>query len=305
MQRPSLTKFAWLSIGAAIVTILIKLAAFFITGSVSLLSDALEAGINLIAAIIALVALKIVEQPPDDMHAYGHDKVEYFSSGIEGTLILFAAAGIIFVSIGRLLDPQPLEQVGLGLVLATLASVINLVVGQIQIRAGKKYDSITLEADGHHLMSDVWTSVGVVIGLTVATLTGLYWLDPVIAIVVGLKIGWEGVRIFKRSMMGLMDSAIVPEEREKIEAILDHYQEEGITWHALRTRQSGARRFSSVHILMPASWTIQQAHDLSERLEADIHKAVPNTSVFTHMEPIDDPAAQRDIALKPLITKDT
>lgn len=257
----------------------------------------MEGGVNLIAAAVALVTLKIVERPPDDMHAYGHDKAEYFSSGIEGTLIVIAAAGISYTSVQRLLTPQPLEQPGLGLTLAVLASIINLVVGQILIRTGKKHDSITLEADGHHLMSDVWTSVGVVIGVTAAVLTGLIWLDPVIALLVGLKIGWEGIRIFKRSIMGLMDSAILSEEQGQIESILDRYRQSGIQWHALRTRQAGARRFVSVHVLVPGTWTIQRTHDLSERLEAEIRAIVPHVSIFTHFEPNDDPAALDDLAL--------
>jgi len=297
MTRPSLTKYAWLSIGAAVLTIFMKLAAYSVTGSVGLLSDALEGIVNLIAATVALVTLKIVERPPDDMHAYGHDKAEYFSSGIEGTLIIVAAASIIYTSVQRLLSPQPLEQPGLGLTLAVLASVINLVVGQILIRTGKKHDSITLEADGHHLMSDVWTSVGVVIGVTATVLTGLTWLDPVIALVVGLKIGWEGVRIFRRSTMGLMDSAIAPQERDQIRTILNQHQQQGIRWHAMRTRQAGARRFISVHILVPGTWTVQQAHDLSERLEAEIRAVAPYVSIFTHIEPNDDPAALNDLAL--------
>ncbi|KPK03459.1 MAG: hypothetical protein AMJ56_19080 [Anaerolineae bacterium SG8_19] len=297
MIRPSLTKFAWMSVGAAVVTIFMKLAAYWITGSVGLLSDALEGGVNLIAATVALVTLKIVERPPDDMHAYGHDKAEYFSSGIEGTLIVVAAGSIIYTSVQRLLAPQPLEQPGLGLTLAVLASVINLVIGQILIRTGKKHDSITLEADGHHLMSDVWTSVGVVIGVTAAVLTGLTWLDPVIALLVGLKIGWEGIRIFRRSTMGLMDSAIAPREQDQIETILNRYHQEGIQWHAMRTRQAGARRFISVHILVPGAWTVQQAHNLSERLEAEIRAVAPYISIFTHIEPKDDPAALNDLAL--------
>jgi cation diffusion facilitator family transporter len=297
MTRPSLTKFAWLSVGAAVVTIFMKLAAYWVTGSVGLLSDALEGGVNLIAAAVALVTLKIVERPPDDMHAYGHDKAEYFSSGIEGTLIVVAAASIVYTSVQRLFFPQPLDQPGLGLTLAVLASVINLVVGQILIRTGKKHDSITLEADGHHLMSDVWTSVGVVIGVTAAVLTGLTWLDPVIALVVGLKIGWEGVRIFRRSTMGLMDSAIAPREFDQIESILNRYQQEGLEWHAMRTRQAGARRFVSVHILVPGAWTVQQAHNLSERLEAEVRAVAPYVSIFTHIEPKGDPAALNDLAL--------
>ncbi len=296
-MRPSLTKFAWLSIGAAIITISMKLAAYSVTGSVGLLSDALEGVVNLIAASVVLITLKVVEQPPDDEHAYGHDKAEYFSSGIEGTLIIVAAGSIAYTSIQRLIYPHPLEQPSLGLALAALASVINLVVGQTLIRAGKKHHSITLEADGHHLMSDVWTSVGVVAGVTTAVVTGINWFDPIIALVMGMKIGWDGIRIFRRSAMGLMDSAIAPTEKIKIEVILNRYRQEGIDWHALRTRQSGARRFISMHLLVPGIWSVQKAHTLSERLETDIRRAVPRASVFTHIEPVDDPAALNDLSL--------
>ncbi len=296
-MRPSLQKFAWLSIAAAIITILLKLTAYAVTGSVGLLSDALEGGVNLVAAVVALATLKVVERPPDDEHAYGHDKAEYFSSGIEAGLIMIASLSIAYTSLSRLLDPHPLEQPGLGLALALLASLINLVVGQVQIRVGKKYQSITLEADGHHLMTDVWTSVGVVVGVSAAVFTGLNWLDPIVALLVGLKIGWDGFRILRRSAMGLMDSAIEPAEQQQVELILQKYETQGILWHALRTRQSGARRFISVHLLLPAAWTVQQAHDLSEHFEADIRQAVERASVFTHIEPLDDPASMRDVVL--------
>lgn len=297
MNRPSLTKFAWLSVGAAVVTILLKMGAYAVTGSVGLLSDALEGGVNLAAALVALATLKYVERPPDDSHAYGHDKAEYFSSGTEGTLILIAALSIGVTSVSRLLNPQPLEQPGLGLALAVVASLINLAVGQIQIRTGKKYDSITLEADGHHLMSDVWTSVGVVVGVSAAVLTGLIWLDAVIALAVGLKIGWEGIRIFWRSLRGLMDVPIAANEQAAVADVLNRYKTQGIEWHALRTRQAGARRFISVHLLFPAGWTIQQAHDLAEDLETDVCNAVDHANVFTHLEPLGDPVAMNDTAL--------
>lgn len=297
MNRPSLTKFAWLSVGAAVVTILLKAGAYAVTGSVGLLSDALEGGVNLAAALVALATLKYVERPPDSSHAYGHDKAEYFSSGIEGTLIVVAALSIAVTSISRLLNPQPLEQPGLGLALAVVASLINLVVGQIQIRTGKKYDSITLEADGHHLMSDVWTSVGVVVGVSAAVLTGLVWLDGVIALAVGLKIGWEGIHIFWRSLRGLMDSPIAADEQAAVAAVLKNYEARGIEWHALRTRQAGARRFISVHLLFPADWSIQQAHNLAEDFEDDVCRAVDHANVFTHLEPLGDPVAMNDTAL--------
>lgn len=294
VMRPSLIKYAWLSVGAAVLTIGIKFAAFLLTDSVGLLSDALEGIVNLVAGVVVLVTLKIVEQPPDEMHQYGHDKAEYFSSGIEGTLIVVAALMILWTSIRRLLNPAPLEQIELGLVLALIASGINLVVGQIQIRTGQKHDSITLEADGKHLMSDVWTSVGVVVGVALAGLTGLLWLDPLIAIAVGLKIGWEGLMIFKRSSQGLMDAAIASEEIAYVEAVLNKHCHNGIEWHALRTRQAGSRRFIDVHILVPGTWTIQQGHDLAEQVETDIRQQIAFCSVFTHVEPIDDPRAQAD-----------
>lgn len=296
-MRPSLLKYAWLSVGTAVLTIGIKYIAYLITGSVGLFSDALEGIVNLVAALVVLTTLKIVEQPPDETHPYGHDKAEYFSSGIEGTLIVIASLVILFTSVQRLLNPEPLEQVDLGLILALVASAINFFVGQLLIRTGKTYDSISIEADGKHLMSDVWTSVGVVVGVGIAGLTGLEWLDPVVAIVVGLKIGWEGILIFRRSSQGLMDTAIEPEERKLVETILDTYCQNGIEWHALRTRQSASRRFISVHILTPGDWTIQQGHDLAENIEADIRSQINHCTIFTHVEPIEDPRAIGDQSL--------
>ncbi len=293
----SLTRFAWLSIAAAVVTIGLKFGAYAVTGSVGLLSDALEGFVNLAAATVALITLRIVEQPPDETHEYGHDKAGYFSSGVEGTLILVAAASILYTSTVRLLNPEPIEQAWLGLAIASVAALINLVVGRILLREGKHYDSITLEADGQHLMSDVWTSVGVVVGVSAAVLTGLTWLDPVVAILVGLKIGYEGVKIFRRSVQGLMDSPIATEERERVEAILAAHGRDGVHYHALRTRQAGGRRFVSVHLLVPGTWSVQRAHDLSEELEEQVAAAIPRCTLFTHVEPEEDPRAMRDMAL--------
>ncbi len=284
-------KYAWLSVVTAVFTIGIKYTAYLLTGSVGLFSDALEGIVNLVAALVVLTTLKIVEQPPDEIHQYGHDKAEYLSSGIEGTLIVIASLSILFTSAQRLLNPEPLAQVGLGLILALVASAINFFVGQLLIRTGKTHDSISIEADGKHLMSDVWTSVGVVIGVTIASLTGWEWLDPLVAIIVGLIIGWEGILIFHRSSQGLMDTAIDPEERIMIETILNTHCQNGIEWHALRTRQSGSRRFVSVHILVPGDWTVQQGHDLLENIETDIRSQINHCSVFTHVEPIEDPRA--------------
>ena len=297
-MRPSLTKYAWLSIGAATITIGIKFVAYLATGSIGLLSDALEGIINLAAAIVVLITLRIVEQPPDESHQYGHDKAEYFSSGIEGALIIIAALTILFTAVQRLLNPQPLEQIGLGLFLALIASGINLFVGQLLIRTGKQYESITLEADGKHLMSDVWTSVGVVFGVAVTGLTGLVWLDPIIAILVGVKIGWEGFQLARRTVHGLMDSSIVPEERSLIEYVLNEHCQGDLKWHALRTRQSGSRRFISVHILVLGQWTNREAHDLVEHIESDIRSQIPLCSVFTHVEPLEDPRAFIDQGLE-------
>ena len=296
-MRRSLTKYAWLSVGAAAGTFLIKLGAAYVSGSVGLLSDALEGIVNLVAAAVALSVLKIVEQPPDDMHQYGHDKAEYFSSGIESTLIIIASLSILYTAGRSLLDPQPLEQAGLGLALAVVASVINLLVGQFLIRTGKKNDSITLEANGRHLMSDVWTSVGVVAGVSLAVVTGQQWLDPLIAIIVGLKIGWEGIQIFRRSISGLMDAAIAPEERKRVEAILDEICTDGIEWHALRTRQAGARRFIDVHLLVPGEWSVQASHDLAETLEAQIRDQINYSTVMVHIEPLEDERSWQDQTL--------
>lgn len=297
-MRPSLTRYAWLSVGAGALTLLIKLAAATVSGSVGLLSDALEAIVNLVAATIALIVLTIVQRPPDDSHPFGHDKAEYFSSGIESTLIVIASLSILYTAVRRLLNPEPLEQVGLGLALAVLAAVINLVVGQILIRTGKKNDSITLESNGRHLMTDVWTSVGVLIGVGLSVITGREWLDPLIAIIVGLKIGWDGAKIFSRSARGLMDSAIAPKERAVIEAILDKAQiEEGVEWHALRTRQSGARRFVELHLLVPGEWHVQRSHDLAEHLEAEIREQINYSAVLIHVEPLEDERSWTDQSL--------
>jgi cation diffusion facilitator family transporter len=296
-MNKSLTRYAWLSIAAAVVTIGMKFTAYALSGSVGLLSDALEGFVNLAAATVALLTLRIVEQPPDETHEYGHDKAGYFSSGLEGGLILVAAGSILYTSIQRLLNPQPLEQAWLGLAIAGAAALINLAVGQVVLRAGRQHDSITLEADGQHLMSDVWTSLAVIVGVSLAVLSGWLWLDPAIAIAAGLKIGYEGLRIFQRSARGLMDAPIAAEERAAVEAVLDGHAAEGVGYHALRTRQAGGRRFISVHLLVPGAWTVQEAHDLSEDVEAAVNTAVPHATLFTHVEPEDDPRALEDEAL--------
>ncbi|MCU1287808.1 MAG: cation diffusion facilitator family transporter [Acidobacteria bacterium] len=298
MKRKNLTQFAWLSIFAAIVTIGLKTGAYWLTGSVGLLSDALESLINLAAAVIALLILKLAAQPPDEDHAYGHDKAEYFAGGIEGTLILLAAVGIGWTATARLFYPQPIEHVSVGLIITAIATVVNLVVGQILIRAGNKHRSITLEADGKHLMTDVWTSVGVIIGVWAVSFTGWLFLDSLVALLVAVNIIWTGVQLVQRSALGLMDTSIDPEKQQSICRILDHYVEERkIDYHALRTRRSAVRSFVSVHILVPGAWTVHEGHQLLEEIEADIRREVDGAIVFTHLESLDDPASWYDIEL--------
>ena len=296
--RQSLTRYAWLSIGAAVVTIGLKSGAYLLTGSIGLLSDALESVVNLVAAIVALGVLTIVARPPDDEHAYGHDKAEYFSSGVEGTLILIAAASIIYTASERLLNPQPIEQIGLGLLISIGASVVNFVVARVLLQAGRRHHSITLEADSNHLMTDVWTSVGVVVGMGAVALTGWERLDPIVAMVVAANIIWSGIRLLQRSVLGLLDTALTAPDQALVIAILTRYcEEEGIQYHALRTREAGARRFVTMHILVPGAWSVAQGHRLLERIEAEVYEALPGANVLTHLEPLEDPVSFEDQAL--------
>jgi len=298
MKRENLTRFAWLSIFAAVVTIGLKTGAYLLTGSVGLLSDALESLINLAAAIVALMMLTLAARPPDEEHAFGHDKAEYFASGIEGTLILIAAVGIGWTATFRLFRPQPLEQVNLGLIISMAATAINLVVGQILIRAGRRHRSITLEADGKHLMTDVWTSIGVIVGVWAVMATGWLILDPLVGLLVAANIIWSGVQLMRRSALGLMDTAVSTKSQKNIRAVLDGYvKDKGIEYHALRTRRAAARSFISVHILVPGAWTVHQGHQLLEEIESDIRGAVAGAIVFTHMESLDDPASWQDVEL--------
>lgn len=298
MQKKNLSRYAWLSIAAAIVTIALKVWAYFFTGSVGLLSDALESVINLVAAIVALIIIRIAAAPPDEDHEFGHDKAEYFASGIEGTLIFFAAFGIAYTAIPRLFHPQPLESIGLGLIVSLAATAVNMFVGITLVRVGKQQHSIVLEADGRHLLTDVWTSAGVVGAIVIVSFTGWIILDPIIALVVAINIIWTGFQLIKRSALGLMDTAIAPEICDEIRQILDRYVEsQGIDYHALRTRQSGAKKFISVHILVPDEWTVQKGHDLTEEIEMEILRSIPETTVFTHLEPLEDPLSFEDLEL--------
>jgi cation diffusion facilitator family transporter len=297
-QRAPLTRFAWLAVVAAVLTIGLKASAYLLTGSVGLLSDALESLVNLAAAIAALIALSVAEKAPDEEHAFGHGKAEYFSSGLEGALVLVAAAAIIVSALPRLLYPVPIDQVEWGLAVSTLATLINLAVAQRLLRAGKTYRSITLEADARHLMTDVWTTVGVLVGIGAVAVTGWTRLDPLIALAVAANIVWTGVGLVRRSLLGLLDTALPEADRRAVAAVLERYQREaGIQAHALRTREAGVRRFVSVHILVPGAWTVHQGHELLESIEHDIRDALPNTIVFTHLESLDDPASFADTTL--------
>jgi len=293
----SLKRYAWMSIAAALATILLKGWAWWLTGSVGLLSDALESFVNLAGAMMALAMLSLAALPADDNHAHGHGKAEYFSSAFEGFLILIAAASIGYAAIDRLLNPRAIEAVGIGLAVSVVASVINLATSRILMDVGRKYKSITLEADAHHLMTDVWTSAGVIAGVGLAWLTGWLWLDPVIALLVALNIVWTGWQLLNRSAAGLMDVSIPVEEIQAIESVLDRYRRQGLEFHALRTRQAGSRAFISLHVLVPGTWTVQQGHDWSERIEADIRQAVFNSHITTHLEPIEDPVSLADQGL--------
>jgi len=294
VRTPTLTRFAWLSVAAAVATIALKTVAYVLTGSVGLLSDAVESIVNLVGAVMALSMLTVASRPADEDHTYGHSKAEYFSSGVEGTLILVAALSIAVAAGRRLLAPQPLEQIGVGVAVSALASLVNLAVAVVLLRAGRQHHSITLEANAQHLFTDVWTSAGVIVGVVAVAVTGWLPLDPIVALFVAANILWTGSRIVRKSILGLMDTALPAEELAAVTAALDSHLNDGIEFHALRTRQSGARRFVSFHVLVPGAWTVHRGHELLEDIEARIRAAVPNVTVFTHLESLDDPASWDD-----------
>lgn len=297
MSARPLTTYAWLSIGAAVVTLGLKLLAWRLTGSVGLLSDALESLVNLAAAILALLALWVAARPPDDEHAFGHTKVEYFSSGIEGALILLASVGIAWNAVERLLHPRALEAVGVGVILSIVASLVNLVTARILMRVGRAEHSVSLQADAQHLMSDVWTSAAVVVAISLVSWTGWLWLDPAVGLLLAGHILSMGVRLVRESMLGLMDTGLPPEEMAAIRKVLERYAREGVQHHALRTRQAGAWRFMSVHVLVPGEWTVARGHELVEKLEDEIRQSVRRITVTTHLEPLEDPASWEDVTL--------
>jgi cation diffusion facilitator family transporter len=288
------TSYAWLSIATSLVTIVLKFTAYMLTGSVGLLSDALESYVNLATALVALATLNYISEGADEEHNFGHDKAEYFSSGIEGSLIFVAAIAIIWTAVPRLLAPQPLEQVGLGLVLSVAAALANALCSWFLLKGARAHRSITLEADAHHLLTDVWTTVGVIIGVGLVAFTGWLMLDPLIAIAVALQIIWTGWRLLKRSFDGLMDHAMPEAERGKIVALLDGIKADGGDYHALRTRVSGSRSFIDVHLLVPGATSVQAGHDLAHRLESEIHAALPHVEILIHLEPLEDPKSWDD-----------
>jgi cation diffusion facilitator family transporter len=295
--RSDLTRLVWLSNAAAIATIALKTLAWRLTGSAGFLSDAAESVVNLVAALVALVTIRWATRPPDEDHMYGHEKAEYFSAGVEGALILVAAASIAWFAVGRLLHPVALTDVGVGIAVSAVASLINLAVGLTLIRAGRTHRSITLEADGKHLMTDVWTSVGVILGVAAVWATGWERLDPLIALAVAVNIVIAGATLIRRSSGGLLDRSLPPVEQQAIEAVLERARADSIQFHAVRTRQSGRRSFVSLHVLVPGAWTIQRGHDLSERLESEIREVLPHANVLTHLEPVEDPASFDDETL--------
>ncbi|HEY3077807.1 MAG TPA: cation diffusion facilitator family transporter [Burkholderiales bacterium] len=291
-------RYAWLSVAAAGATIGLKTLAWWLTGSVGLLSDALESLVNLAAALLALSMLRLAASPPDADHPYGFSKAEYFSAGIEGALIVLAAAGIVWAALPRLIAPRALDMPFAGLTLTVLASGINYAVAMVLLRAGREHHSITLEADGRHLLTDVWTSAGVIVGVALVFITGWLRLDPLVAIAVALHILWTGFGLVRRSVRGLLDPAISAEDQKEVAKLIAEYSRRyGVSFHALRTRQAGARRFVSFHLLVPDDWTVARAHQLSEEIEARMRSMVPNAAIFTHIEPISDPASYDDQGL--------
>jgi cation diffusion facilitator family transporter len=290
-------RYAVLSIVAAVLTISLKLGAYLLTGSIGLFSDAAESVVNLVAAVAALWALIYASRPPDEEHAFGHNKAEYFSSGLESALILIAAAWIGVTAWDRILDPQPLHNVGLGLSVTLVAAAVNGGVALIILRAGRRLRSITLRADAQHLLTDVWTSLAVVAGIVTVQLTGWLVLDPLIGLAVAANIVWTGVRLLRDTAQGLLDRALPPEDQDAISKVLSRYEERGIEFHALRTRASGQRRFISMHVLVPGHWTVQQGHDLSEKIERDLAEDLPQSTFFIHIEPSEDPASFADQSL--------
>ncbi|WP_068259283.1 cation diffusion facilitator family transporter [Janibacter limosus] len=293
-SRTTLEKFAWLSIAAALATIALKTGAWYVTDSVGLLADAAESIVNLVAAVAMLIALRVAARAADDNHHYGHSKAEFFSAAVEGGMIFVAASFIIWQSITRLLDPQPIEQAGIGLAISVVASIINGAVAFVLLRAGRRHRSITLRADGHHLLTDVWTSVGVLVGVLLVVVTGIDRLDPIVAMLVGLNIIWTGWKLISESGRGLMDEALEPEVNAAIAAALDARRTADIDFHGLRTRGAGHLSFAEMHVLVPGSWSVRRAHDVVEDVERSLQQEFEDLEITTHIEPREDPRSYDD-----------
>ena len=298
---PPLTHYAAVSVVVALLVLALKFYAWRATGSVGLLSDALETLTNLGGAAMALLMLRLAAQPPDDEHAYGHTKAEYFSSGFEGMLIFVAAAAIAVTAVPRLLAPQALQQPAIGLIVAAIATVLNFALARWLARAGRRHRSITLDADARHLMADVWTTLGVIVGVLLVASTGRLWLDPLIALAVALHVLWSGFGLIRESAMGLMDAAWPPAEQQILREVLQQFRDESapgeVEFHAVRTRVSAARRFVNFHVLVPGHWSVKRGHDLVERVEDCLAQRLPRVTAFTHLEPSDDPASYLDLEL--------
>jgi cation diffusion facilitator family transporter len=297
MKSHSLRLYMFLSIAAALVTMAVKFIGYLLTGSVGLFSDAAESVVNLVAALVALWALTLAERPADEEHEYGHTKSEYFSSGVEGALILVAALVIVIESVPHLMHPEPIDQAFVGLSFSVVGAAINGVLAWFMLRAGKRQRSITLEADAHHLFSDVITTVGVLVGVLLVVLTHWYVLDPIVAILVACNIIWTGVKLLRQTGLGLLDTALPEEDLAVVDTILDTYRKRGIVFHARRSRMAGRRRFISFHVIVPGSWTVHQGHSICEEIEMAIRTALPETTVFTHLEPKEDPVTFEDMEL--------
>lgn len=291
----NLLRYAWLSIATGVVVFSLKLVAWKLTGSVGLLSDALESTVNIVAAIIALLALRTSMKPADSIHHFGRGKAEYFSATVEGFMILVAALVIVATSVERLLKPTPLEQLGWGLAISTFASGLNAATAFVLFQSGKRHRSPTLMADARHLFTDVLTSVGVVVGVGLVTVTHYIRLDALVAMAVGLNIVVTGFNLLRESTAKLMDKALPEEDHAKIVGVLGKHTSDDVKFHALQTRESGRHRFVNMHVLVPGAWTVQQGHDLSEQIEAEIIALLPDTTVITHVEPIDDPRSWADV----------
>ncbi len=288
-----LNRYMLLSLATALATMAVKGVAALITGSVGLLSDALESLVNLTAAIVAIVALRVAERPADHNHDFGHGKAEYLSAGVEGGMVFLAAAAIVVTSVRRLIDPIPLERTGLGLTLSALAAAANLAVGLALIRGGRRHRSVVLEADGKHLLTDVWTTAGVLVGVALVALFYLQILDPIVALLVGVNILWMGYTLLRRSVVGLLDAALPPEAVQRVHAVTERYRaSDHVDFDTIRTRESGQHRFVYLTVLVPQDWTVARVHELSERIQADIARELPGGMTFVQVAPKREPLAE-------------